>query len=134
MPYLGANLVAQAKWLEPGDAAARRSPETHFAEFAGGGGLNFLYKNGIGAGVSGFLVKQTFPNSAARDLLGRHRDESVFGLLNARISYEFPGKAGFVSLEGRNLLDAKFSYQREPVALDAFVPSRQILFRLGFNF
>lgn len=133
-PYLGGNLVALAKWLEPGDAAARRFPETRFAEFATGGGLNFLYKNGIGAAVSGLLVKQTFPDTAARDLLGRHRDESVFGLLNARISYEFPGKAGFVSLEGRNLLDVKFSYQREPVALDAFVPSRQILLRLGFNF
>ncbi|WP_043645229.1 TonB-dependent receptor domain-containing protein [Fundidesulfovibrio putealis] len=133
-PYLGANLIAQAKWLERGDAAAKRFPETHFAEFAAGGGLNFLYKNGIGASVSGLLVKQTFPDTAARDLLGRHRDESVFGLLNAGISYEFPGKAGFVSLEGRNLLDVKFSYQREPVALDAFVPSRQILFRLGFNF
>ena len=133
-PYLGANLVALAKRLEPGDAASRRFPETRFTEFAAGGGLNFLYRNGIGAGVSGLVVKQSFSERAARDLLGRHRDETPFGLLNARISWEFPGKTGFVSLEGRNLLNVTFSYQREPVALDAFVPSRQVLFRLGFNF
>lgn len=83
--------------------------------------------------MSGLLVQQSFPESTARDLLARHRDESPFCLLNARLSYEFTGKAGFVSLEGRNFMDVKFSYQREPVALDAYVPSRQVVLRLGFN-
>jgi len=133
-PYLGGNLVAQVKWLEPMDTALRFNPETHFVEFAGGGGLNFLYKNGIGAGVNGLVVKQRFFDPAARDLLGRRRDETPFFLLNGNVSYQFPGKRGFVSLEGSNLLDVKFSYQREPVALDAFVPSRQVLLKLGFYF
>ena len=133
-PYLGANLVGVVKWLEPGTVETRVNPETHYVEFSGGGGLTFLYKNGFGAAVSGQLIKQTFMDNRARDLLGRHRDESVFGLLNARLSYDFPGKRGFASLEGRNLLDTKFSYQREPVALDAFAPSRQVVLRLGWYF
>lgn len=133
-PYLGLNLLAGVKWLEPGPVELRANPETHYVEFSGGGGLTFLYKNGLGASVSGLVVKQTFAESRARDLLGRHRDETPFFLLNAKLSYDFPGKRGFASLEGANLLDVKFSYQREPVALDAFTPYRHVLFRLGVYF
>jgi tetratricopeptide (TPR) repeat protein len=133
-PYLGMNLNAAVKWLEPGKVEVRTNPEAHYMEFNAGGGLNFLFKNGFGAGVSGLLVKQTFQERRARDLLGRHRDETMFGLLNARLSYDFPGKRGFASLEGSNLLDVKFSYQREPVALDSIAPSRHIVFKLGLYF
>ncbi|WP_243360134.1 tetratricopeptide repeat protein [Fundidesulfovibrio terrae] len=133
-PYLGLNLLAGVKWLEPGNVEIRTNPETHYTEFSAGGGLTFLYKNGLGATVSGLVVKQAFAESRARDLLGRHRDETPFGLLNASVSYKFPGKRGFVSLEGSNLFDVKFSYQREPVALDSFVPYRRIMFRLGLYF
>ncbi|WP_243439025.1 FecR domain-containing protein [Fundidesulfovibrio soli] len=133
-PYLGLNLVGAVKWLEPQGVELHRSPETRYFEINGGGGLTFLYRNGFGAGVSGLLVKQTFPESTARDLLGRHRDETLFGVLNARMSFDFPGKRGFVSLEGANLLDVKFSYQREPVVLDSITPSRRVMLRLGLFF
>ena len=133
-PYLGLNLLAGVKWLEPGNVEIRTNPETHYMEFSGGGGLTFLYKNGFGAAVSELLVKQNFQERRARDLLGRHRDESVFGVLNASISYNFPGKRGFVSLAGTNLLDVKFSYQREPVELNSITPSRQVMLSLGLYF
>lgn len=46
----------------------------------------------------------------------------------------FPGKRGFAAIEGRNLTNTRFTYQREAVALDAFYPDRQVVFKLGWYF
>ena len=134
MPSLGLSAYGAAKRLMPYESTARRSPESDFFEADGVLALNFLHSSGLGAALAGTLVHQYYFDNRYLDSLGQHRTETLFGLLDARLSYQFPGKRGFVSLEGKNLTATRFNYLREAVALDSFYPDRQFVVRLGWYF
>jgi len=134
MPSLGLSAYGAAKRLLPYESTARRSPESDFFEADGVLALNFLHSSGLGAALAGTLVHQYYYDNRYLDSLGQRRTETLFGLLDARLSYQFPGKRGFVSLEGKNLTATHFNYLREAVALDSFYPDRQIVVRLGWFF
>ncbi|MEL7639394.1 MAG: FecR domain-containing protein [Solidesulfovibrio sp.] len=133
-PYLGLSAFGVAKRLLPTAVTARRYPENDFFEADGVLALNFLHESGLGAGVSGTAVHQYYFDNRYQNVYGERRTETLFGLLNAQLSYQFPGKRGFVSVTGTNLTATRFTYQREAVALDAFYPDRQIVFKLGWYF
>ena len=133
-PYLGLSVFGVAKRLLPHEATARRYPEDDFFEADGALALNFLHSSGLGAGIGGTLVHQYYYDNRYQNVFGERRTETLFGLLDARVSYEFPGKRGFAAVEGKNLTNTRFTYQREAVALDAFYPDRQIVFKLGWYF
>lgn len=134
IPSLGLSAFGVVKRLLPTEATARRYPEDDFFEADGVLALNFLHKSGFGAGISGTAVHQYYFDHRYANVYGERRTETLFGLLSAQISYEFPGKRGFVSVTGTNLTGTRFTYQREAVALDAFYPDRQIVFKLGWYF
>lgn len=133
-PSLGLSVFGVAKRLLPHESTARRYPESDFFEADGVLALNYLHASGLGCGISGTLVHQHYFDNRYLNVKGEHRTETLFGLLDAKISYEFPGKHGFVAVEGKNLTNTRFTYQREAVALDAFYPDRQIVFKLGWYF
>ena len=116
------------------ESTARRYPESDFFEADGVLALNYLHSSGFGCGISGTLVHQYYFDNRYLNVKGEHRTETLFGLLDAKVSYEFPGKRGFVAVQGKNLTNTRFTYQREAVALDAFYPDRQIVFTLGWYF
>ena len=95
-----------------------------FSDYSGFLQLVFWHPSGFRAYVRPVLIHQ--------DLTDRH--DNLFGLLDAMVGYEFPGKTGLASLEISNIFDRHFYYQREFVTLDAFYPSRRILFKLALYF
>jgi tetratricopeptide (TPR) repeat protein len=133
-PSLGLSAFGVAKRLLPEESTARRYPENDFFEADGVLALNYLHASGLGAGLSGTLVHQYYFDNRYKNVLGERRTETCFGLLDARVSWQFPGKRGFVSVEGKNLTATRFTYQREAVALDAIYPDRQFVFKLGWYF
>lgn len=134
LPSLGLSAFGVAKRLLPDASTARRYPEEDFFEADGILALNYLHPSGFGAAVSGTAVHQFYFDNRYQNVFGERRTETLFGLLNAQVSYQFPGKRGFVSLSGTNLTGTRFTYQREAVALDAFFPDRQIVFKIGWFF
>jgi tetratricopeptide (TPR) repeat protein len=86
--------------------------------------LAFLHRSGWQGFVRTFLVRQDLTD----------RGDNLFGLVDVRLGYEFPGKRGLASIEVTNLLDRHFYYQKEFVTLDALFPARRVLFRLAFYF
>ncbi|MFP5258635.1 MAG: FecR domain-containing protein [Acidobacteriota bacterium] len=133
-PYLGLSAFGVAKRLVPEESTARRFPEDDFFEADGTLALNFLHASGLGAGIGATLVHQYYFDNRYYNVFGERRTETLFGLLDAKVSYEFPGKRGFAAVEGHNLTNTRFTYQREAVALDAFYPDRQVVFKLGWYF
>ena len=133
-PSLGLSVFGVAKRLLPTESTARRYPENDFFEADGVLAFNYLHECGFGAGISATAVHQHYFDDRYKNVRGERRTETLFGLLDAQLSYQFPGKRGFASVSGRNLTGTRFTYQREAVALDAFYPDRQILFRLGWYF
>ncbi len=133
-PSLGLSAFGVAKRLLPTEVTARRYPENDFFEADGVLALNYLHESGLGAGISGTAVHQYYFDDRYKNVTGERRTETLFGLLSAQLSYQFPGKRGFASVTGTNLTGTRFTYQREAVALDAFYPDRQIVFKLGWFF
>jgi hypothetical protein len=62
------------------------------------------------------------------------RGNHSYYLADLAIGKALRNKRGLVSLEIDNIFNRHFYYLREPVALDAFFPSRRILFRLALFF
>ncbi len=117
--YLGLGLLGYAKKIDPNFVGSR-----DFKEYGGAGQLIFWHPNGFRAGFSSFLVRQDLTN----------RGDNLFGLLNAMVGYEFPGKRGLATLEVDNLLNHHFFFQKEFVTLDSFFPARRIMFKLALYF
>lgn len=53
---------------------------------------------------------------------------------NVSFSYEFPRKRGLLSINVTNLLDRRYAFLADPLALDARVPKRQAALALQVNF
>jgi tetratricopeptide (TPR) repeat protein len=117
--YFGLGLSGWAKKIDP------NFPGSHdFKEYGGAGQLIFWHPSGFRAGVSSTFGRQDLTD----------RGDNLFGLLNASVGYEFPGKRGLATLEVTNLLNRHFFYQNELVTLDAIYPARRILFKLALYF
>jgi len=95
-----------------------------YKEYDGLGQLVFWHPSGFRAGVNTLLVKQDLTN----------RGDNLYGLVNAMIGYEFPGKRGLATLAVTNILNRHFYYQQEFVTLDSFYPARRIMFTLALYF
>ncbi|MCX5888015.1 MAG: tetratricopeptide repeat protein, partial [Deltaproteobacteria bacterium] len=117
--YFGLGLSGWAKKIDPNFVGSH-----DFKEYGGSGQLIFWHPSGFRAGFSSFLVRQDLTD----------RGDNLFGLLNAMVGYEFPGKRGLASLEVDNLLNRHFFYQREFTTVDSFFPARRIMFKLALYF
>jgi hypothetical protein len=117
--YFGVSLSGWAKKLDPNFPGSR-----DFKEYAGTAQLIFWHPSGFRAGVGSIFGKQDLTN----------RGDNLFGLFNAAMGYEFPGKRGLATLEFTNLLNRHFYFQKEFVTLDSIFPDRRIMFKLALYF
>jgi tetratricopeptide (TPR) repeat protein len=95
-----------------------------FSELDSGVTISYLHHTGWQGFWRNYLIYQ--------DLMGRGNHS--YYLTDIAVGKEFPNKRGLASLEINNIFDRRFYYAREPVALEAFFPSRRILFRLALFF
>jgi tetratricopeptide (TPR) repeat protein len=118
-PSWGLALGVNGKKFDPAIAGSH-----DFSELNSFLQLSFLHRSGWQALLRTFLVHQDLTD----------RGDNLFGLVDLRLGYEFPGKRGLASIEVTNLLDRHFYFQKEFVTLDALLPARRVLFRLAFYF
>ncbi len=117
--YFGVNLGVLAGKVDPNFVGS-----ADYKEYDAYAQLFFWHPSGLRAGINSVLVKQDLTN----------RGDSCFGLLNASLGYEFPGKRGLVTLDVTNLLNRHFFYQTEFVASEPVLPARRIMFKLALYF
>ncbi len=123
-PSLGMTLGASAKRFLPDPNPIIQLLANDFNEYVGLLGLNYLHRSGWQGGVNFFLVDQHL----------KDRADNFFGLVDARIGYEFPGKRGLALVEVTNLFNRHFFFQREFVTFDSFFPARRIMGKLALYF
>lgn len=119
--YFGLSLGALAKKFDP------TWKDSHdFKEYSGFAKLVFWHPSGWWAWINPFLVKQDLTN----------RGDNLFGLMNASIGYQFPGKRGLAALEVDNMFNRHFYYEKESAVslVDTFYPQRRIMFKLALFF
>ena len=95
-----------------------------FSEFDTGLTISYLHPSGWQGFVRNYLVYQ--------EVIGRGNHS--YWLADISLGKALPNKRGLVNLEISNIFDRRFYYAREPVALEAFFPSRRILFKLALFF
>ncbi|MBX3640375.1 MAG: FecR domain-containing protein [Nitrosomonas sp.] len=98
-------------------------------------GVGFYTVMGISANLTGTFVHQKVDRKFSIDNEGVEN----FFLLDAVVSYRLPNRRGFLSLEGRNLLDQNFLFRNNnflsPEQIDTrFVPERTVFGRITLNF
>jgi tetratricopeptide (TPR) repeat protein len=118
-PSWGVALGVTGKKFDPSIAGSR-----DFSELNAFLQLSFLHRSGLQGLVRTFVVSQDLTD----------RDDNLFGLVDLRLGYEFPGKRGLASVEITNLFDRRFFFQREFVTLDSLFPARRVLFKLALYF
>jgi outer membrane receptor protein involved in Fe transport len=123
-PSLGLTFGGAAKRFVPDPNPILQPLSKDFNEYFGFLGLAFLHRTGWQAGIATFLVDQHLKN----------RDDNLFGLVDARIGFEFPNKRGLAQLEMTNIFDRRFFFQKEFVTFDSFFPGRRVLFKLALYF
>ena len=118
--YFGLSLGALAKKTDPTWIGFN-----DFKEYNSFAKLVFWHPSGWWAWINPFLVKQDLTD----------RGDNLFGLLNAQVGYQFPGKWGLAALEVTNLLNRHFFYDKDPPSgLDVIFPQRRIMFKLALFF
>jgi tetratricopeptide (TPR) repeat protein len=123
-PYLGLTLGVSAKRFLPDPNPVFQPLAQDFNEYFGLVGLNYLHRSGWQGGINTFLVDQHL----------KDRADNFFGLVDARIGYEFPGKRGLAQVEVTNIFNRHFFFQREFVTFDSFFPARRIMGKLALYF
>jgi tetratricopeptide (TPR) repeat protein len=122
-PSLGLAFGAAVKKVDP--SINTTSTELRdFSELDAGATISYLHPTGWQGFWRNYLIYQ--------DLMGRGNHS--YYLADLAIGKALRNKRGLVSLEIDNIFNRHFYYLREPVALDAFFPSRRILFRLALFF
>ncbi|MDH3342814.1 MAG: TonB-dependent receptor, partial [Gammaproteobacteria bacterium] len=81
--------------------------------------------NGISVGI-----KDTYKNMNFED----DRDSPYIRVLDADIAYEFDNKAGKITLEAKNILDAEFNWTTDRFVLQGRNPAREFLLSATVNF
>jgi tetratricopeptide (TPR) repeat protein len=118
-PYVGLSLGAAWKRVDH-----QYDGTVDFNELDAGAKLVFWHKSGFRAYVSSLLVYQKPTTQASR----------LFGLANAGVGYELPGKRGLIFLNVTNIFNRRSGYLLEPIRLDPFFASRQITLRAALYF
>lgn len=95
--------------------------------------VSFHHPAGIGAWVKATYVDQkgVFFDQF---LLSTAKDNDRFWVVDASVGYRLPKRLGVVSIEARNLLDAKFKFQDTDPANPSIFPKRVILGKLTLAF
>jgi hypothetical protein len=134
--YLGSltlNQILSPSWgLAVGAAIKKVDPNFNslatenqdFSEVDAGITLSYLHPDGWQGSLRNYLIYQ--------DVMGR--DNHSYWLADISLGKALPNKRGLVNLEISNIFDRRFYYLREPVALEAFFPSRRILFKVALFF
>lgn len=122
-PAWGLGVGVTMKKIDPSFVSADPA-QRDIAEIDAGFTLSYLHPQGWQGSVRNYLLYQ--------DLRGR--GDHSFWLADIVVGKALAHKRGLVSLEINNIFDRRFYYAREPVALEAFFPSRRILFRLALFF
>ena len=97
--------------------------------------INYFNSRGMVAKLTGTYVRQELERQNASNNAGTDN----FFLLDATLGYRFPNRMGFLSLEGRNLLNENFFfrnvnfYQSEAIS-PRFTPTRTFFARVTLNF
>jgi len=98
----------------------------------------YFHPNGFFAGVGVTFVDQDVDRTAVSG--GAEGSDSFF-VIDAAIGWRFPNRRGIASLEVMNLLDEEFEYQddsfrefRDEPSIGPYIPDRQIMGRVTFNF
>ncbi len=99
--------------------------------------IRYFNQSGIFGGLGVAFVHQ----HVARAGQDEREGDSNFAEVNAALGYRLPSRRGLVSLEARNMLDAKFHFQDESyrrfgneLTLSQYVPEQLVLLRGTFNF
>lgn len=99
--------------------------------------IRYFNQAGFFAGLGVTFVHQ----DVARQGQDEREGHSNFADVDAALGFRFPARRGTVSLEARNLLDAKFHFQDESYrrfgnesTLSRYVPERMVLLRGTVNF
>ncbi|MDI6855042.1 MAG: iron dicitrate transport regulator FecR, partial [Deltaproteobacteria bacterium] len=126
---LGKRVVPDVNDVLIDQSTSPNQPGRDFSEINSFLNLAFLHRTGLQGGIRGTLVRQYV----------KDRNDPLFGLVDLRLGYEFPGKRGLALLEVTNLFDRHFSRNLEPfIGLDFFrqeiFPARRIMFKLAFYF
>lgn len=117
--YFGLNLGVLAGKVDPNFV------DSHdYKEYATYAQLVFWHPSGLRAAINSVFLKQDLTD----------RGDNLFGLVNAGLGYELPGKRGLATLGVTNLLNRHFFYQTEFVATDPILPARRIMFKLALYF
>ena len=95
-------------------------------------GFSFFHASGLttALGVTYVAQKGKFGDPSS----GFFSRDDQFWILDASLGYRLPKRAGFVSLEGHNLLDQEFNYQEEESAMPRIARDRLVLGRLTLSF
>lgn len=107
--------------------------------------VEYFGKQGFFSNLTGTYVQQDINRVLTKavdiDDPGKRQNEGKenFFLLDAVLGFRLPKRRGFLSLEGRNLLNKKFLYRSEYFYISEdstsrFIPSRTILLKVTFNF
>jgi Tfp pilus assembly protein PilF len=127
-----------------GDSGASVTFEPRYTDIEGGDtfdemrlvelplSLRYVAKSGIRFGLTATAVDQEGQFDAFGEVVP---GADSFWLLDAIIGYRLPGRAGTISLEGRNLLDEEFRFQDVDVLVaPRYLPDAQVLFRFALSF
>jgi Tfp pilus assembly protein PilF len=120
--YYGLSLGALAKKFDP-----TWQTSYDYKEFNAFAKLVFWHPSGWWAWINPLLVKQDLTDPTLRG-------GNLFGLLNASIGYQFPGKRGVASLEVDNVFNRHFNYTVDPSNLyvpNFFNSQRWIMFKVA---
>lgn len=118
---MGLNAGYRYRYIED-DALPQSDREEHQLS----GGLNFLHRTGLFAGVKQVYRRQNTLSSGLSN-------ENIW-LTDAHIGYEFPNKKGTLKLEGKNIFNHHFNWITDYYTLTGRVPKREIFCSLQINF
>jgi outer membrane receptor protein involved in Fe transport len=96
-------------------------------------GLRWQWPDSWSVSVQATWVRQ---NIRYLDVAGDLIDgRDSFGVVDVGVSYQLPRRAGWISLEARNLFDRRFRYQEIDVfSSPRVVPRRLVMLRLAASF
>jgi outer membrane receptor protein involved in Fe transport len=100
-------------------------------------GLKYFHPSGFFAQVTETFVDQDLKR---RPMSVQPSGSNSFFLLDAAFGYRLPERRGILSLEARNLLDEKFSFQDDNfqnpsvTRISPFIPDRMVLGRVTISF
>jgi outer membrane receptor protein involved in Fe transport len=135
-PYWSTSMEVRFDEFESHGAAAPDVPEdldTVSVPFR----VRFFHPSGFFAQIGETVVYQDLKRRSTSSLSG---GSNSFSLVDAAVGYRLPQRRGILSLEARNLLDEKFSFQDDNFQnpsvkrISPFIPARTVVGRITLSF